>query len=250
MKALICDVGNTCVKVAGWPGSSAKPNLATMEPLPVVGLLDTPDEASKRPAFVEAFGDLMTDLGNLPVVVVSVVPEVTRILARYQNNITVVDHTSAFPFKHQIQDIGAVGQDRLCNVAAASAAGLSGALIVDAGTATTYDILLESVFLGGVIAPGMAFAAQALGRCAARLDPVPFAACELMAGTDTRTAMSVGAWHTGLGGVEAVISGLNGKYGELPIILTGGLGHALEKPGRYHDPDWTLRGAAVLAGIA
>ena len=61
--------------------------------------------------------------------------------------------------------------------------------------------------------------------------------------------MAAGAWHCGIGGVEHVITGLLEQYGNRRVILTGGLGVHLARPGRHLDPQWTLRGAAVLAQL-
>jgi type III pantothenate kinase len=139
--------------------------------------------------------------------------------------------------------------DRLCNVAAAAAAGLGSALIVDAGTATTFDILLDGSFIGGMIAPGMASAAAGLATQTARLDPVPFGPAAWTAGNDTESAMRAGAWHTGVGGIRHTVKGLVDRYGPLPVILTGGLGVHLVDAGWYFDPHWTLRGAAILSKV-
>ena len=134
-----------------------------------------------------------------------------------------------------------MGADRLCNVAAAAAAGLGSALIVDAGTATTFDLLLDGVFVGGLIAPGMAFAARCLGERAARLAPVPFAAAPLAAGRSTAEAMAAGGWHAGMGGVRHIVAGLLARHGRLPVIVTGGLGAHLADLGPHRpglDPAW------------
>ncbi len=118
--------------------------------------------------------------------------------------------------------------------------------MVDAGTATTFDLLDGGAFKGGLIAPGMAFAAAKLGEYAARLAPVPFGPCPLEVGTDTAGAMAAGAWHTSFFGVNGTIEALLKAYGPRPVILTGGLGRFLAVEGRHVDPFWTLRGAGWL----
>jgi type III pantothenate kinase len=188
------------------------------------------------------------ECGLPPVVLVTVVPEITEHLPQ-DLDLRVVDHTSELPFALEVTAPAKVGPDRLCNVAAAAAAGLGSALIVDAGTATTFDILLDGSFIGGMIAPGMASAAAGLATQTARLDPVPFGPAAWTAGNDTESAMRAGAWHTGVGGIRHTVKGLVDRYGPLPVILTGGLGVHLVDAGWYFDPHWTLRGAAILSKV-
>jgi type III pantothenate kinase len=161
--------------------------------------------------------------------------------------IEVVDHDRALPFDLDVADVSRVGPDRLCNMAAAVCAGLDTALVVDAGTATTFDLLRDGVFAGGMIAPGMAFAARQIGEKAARLQPVAFAPASWDVGRDTEAAMAAGSWHTGTQGVQSVVAGLKARYGEMPVILTGGLGRHLDVSGAFHDTHWTLRGGAFLS---
>lgn len=254
MKSLIVDVGNSRVACAAWEGDGQLPVLSAAggsEPAPPVPLRDLgdlrhPSAPGGEAAFLESFQQLYRKSGSPGVVLISVLPRVVELLAD-QADLEVVDHSRDLPFEVDVADISQVGPDRLCNMAAASYTGLSDALVVDAGTATTFDLLLGGVFRGGMIAPGMAFAARRIGEFAARLQPVPFGPASWDVGRDTDAAMAAGAWHVGLGGVQTVVSGLKGRYGDLPVIVTGGLGHHLQIPGSYHDAHWTLRGGAILS---
>ena len=80
------------------------------------------------------------------------------------------------------------------------------------------------------------------------LEDAPFEVCPAVVGRDTQEAMMGGAWLTGCGGVEWTIARLLETYGQVPVILTGGLGKLLPLENRCLDPFWTLRGAAHLAG--
>jgi type III pantothenate kinase len=238
MKALIVDAGNTRTIAAIWSGNDALPDLSgNPVPLDVIGTWNRGDDPGRS---------VLKAAGDRPVVMVSVVPAETARWQALVPGLTVVDSLLPLPFETAVEDLAAVGPDRLANVAAARAAGLDDALIVDAGTATTFDLLSDGCFLGGMIAPGMAFAAQRLGEEAARLGPVPFEPVDWTVGSGTVAAMKAGAWHTGTGGVQAVIAGILGEYGRMPVILTGGLEHFLAWEGAHHDPYWTLRGAACL----
>lgn len=251
MRALLVDAGNTRVAFAAWRDGDGHARLRDgawqcAPPLGRLGAVPTPGAAGEE-AFLAAARPLLAAAGGAPVALVSVVPRVTALLEAAVPGLVRADHTSRLPFAHLLEDPGATGADRLCNVGAAVAAGLRDALIVDAGTATTVDVLHDGVFVGGVIAPGMAFALEQIGARAARLRPVPFAPTPLVAGRATAAALGAGAFHAGVGGVEALVAGLEARYGRLPVVVTGGLAAHLAGPGRLHDPDWTLRGAAFLA---
>ena len=238
MKALIVDAGNTRTVAVAWPGATALPD-PNRDPVPLDPVGSWPAGAAADPAFLAV-------ATGVPVVLVSVVPAETDRLRVHVPHLVTVDCHLDLPFATAVEDLAAVGPDRLANMAAARAAGLDDALVVDAGTATTFDLLKDGCFLGGMIAPGMAFAARRLGEEAARLDPVPFEPADARVGAGTAAAMKAGAWHTGTGGVEATIGRILAEYGPVPVILTGGLGHHLVWPAAHHDPHWTLRGAAFL----
>jgi len=255
MNALIIDAGNTRVTCAAWEGRHQRPalvvgssvQLAPPVPLLELGSLSHPVAGEKDETFGSSLQRIHERSGRPPVVLVSVVPGVVELLPGGLD-LEVVDHTSDLPFVLDVEDPGLVGPDRLCNVAAASSAGLTSALVVDAGTATTFDLLIDGVFVGGMIAPGMAFSARQLGETASRLSPVPFGPVSWDVGRDTRSAMAAGAWHTGTGGIRSVVQGLCSRYGNLPVVVTGGLASHFSDPDWYVDPHWTLRGAAVLSG--
>jgi pantothenate kinase type III len=254
VRALLVDAGNTRVAFAAWDADDRHAGRAgdrwlPAPPLRRLGALPTP-AAGAESAFTAAAGPLLAEAGVAPVVVVSVVPRVTDLLRALAPGLLPADHRAGLPFAHRLADPAATGADRLCNVAAAVAAGLGSALLVDAGTATTVDVLRDGVHEGGVIAPGMAFALEQIGARAARLAPVPFGPVPLVAGRATAEALAAGGFHAGVGGVEALIAGLQRAHGRLPVVVTGGLGVHLALPGRLHDPDWTLRGAAFLGRIA
>ncbi len=254
MKALIIDAGNTRITCVAWEGKQQGPTLvagslvqlAPPVPLRELGTLSHPGAGEGNGTFRSIFQRIHEDSGRPPVVLVSVVPGVVELLPDGMD-LEVVDHTSDLPFALDVAEPGQVGPDRLCNVAAAVAAGLTSALVVDAGTATTFDLLVDGVFVGGMIAPGMAFAARQLGEAASRLSPVPFGPVSWDVGRDTRSAMAAGAWHAGTGGIRAVVEGLRGRYGKVPVIVTGGLGAHFDDSDWYHDLHWTMRGAAVLS---
>ena len=253
MSVLVIDAGNTKIKLSCWdqdvplpdfrnncffPGKTGNipENLGTI----ATSVVEKPSE------FLDQIKALSENVDAQPILV-SVIPGVDCLLRKIFSNLKVVDSKSSFPFVHEITEAHKVGPDRWCNIAAASASGLDSALVVDAGTATTFDLLLNGVFKGGLIAPGMVFAAEQLARQGAMLNKAPFEERPAEVGKNSADAMTAGSWLAGIGGIEWTIARLMETYGSLPVILTGGLGHHVANEERYLDQFWTLRGAAVLA---
>lgn len=247
---LVVDVGNSRTAAALWAGGpGAAPPQGELTRLPD---RPTPRDAGGRRELAAALAALARARGATALVLASVVPAVDAGLADAGltgagPRVLRVDHAGPLPFALDVEEPAAVGADRYCNVAAAVGRGWRDALVVDAGTATTVDLLREGRFAGGLIAPGMAFAARKLGEEAARLRPVPFAPCPLDVGRTTAAAMQAGAFHVGVNGVVATVAALRERYGRPPVAVTGGLAPFLVQPGWLHDPDWTLRGALLLA---
>ncbi|HOX25175.1 MAG TPA: type III pantothenate kinase [Candidatus Krumholzibacteria bacterium] len=240
MSQLLVNIGNSCVSAA-----RAEPAARGSSPA-VAGLLrePTPRDAAALAALAARIAGLRRRGETAGVC--SVVPAAARALVAAMPDAHLVDHTWDFPFAVSIREPRTVGADRWCNVAAAAAAALDDALVVDAGTATTIDVLAAGVFTGGLIAPGMAFAARKLQEEAAQLWPVPFAPCELRPGRDTEEALAIGAFHVGVHGVAGVVEALLAAWPRSRVITTGGLGGYVARAGWLYDPDWTLRGLAAL----
>ena len=251
---IILDAGNTSISAARWASDDvtgqASPQHMMFESL---GSLPTPTSAKQEAACLSAVQEMCHE--DESIVLVSVVPAVTKVLAAAIPYLSIVDHTRPWPFDIQVDDPAAVGADRYANLGAAVAMGWSSALIVDVGTATTFDVLENGVFVGGLIAPGPALAARCLGDQAARLDPVSFGSVPLAPGRSTAEAMAAGAFHVGVRGILGTIRAMQNSHPERPVVLTGGLAEALrshdlagEAPIDFHaDRFWTLKGAALSA---
>ena len=245
MSILVLDAGNTRVTARRLTAAGQWPVAPGRRPGSVERLEDLGSHASTADEDLASWVAGLAATGPDRFVVVSVVPAVTELVRRTVARAEVADLRCDLPFATDVTDLAAVGPDRLCNMAAAWGAGLADALVVDAGTATTFDVLSSGVFRGGIIAPGLALAAQALSAGTARLPDVPLGEAPLAAATDTVTAMAAGTWHGGRGGVIAIVEGLRRRHGDLPLVVTGGLGDHLADLG-WFDPDWTPRGAAWL----
>jgi type III pantothenate kinase len=141
----------------------------------------------------------------------------------------------------------AVGADRLINAVAAHAEYPGALVVVDFGTATTFDIVGASGdYEGGVISPGINLSAEALHKAAAMLPRVAVARTLSVIGKDTVPAMQSGLYWGYIGLIEGIIARIKAEYGvPMTVIATGGLGRVFyrQTPAIDHyDPDLTIRG--------
>lgn len=140
-----------------------------------------------------------------------------------------------------------VGADRLVNAVAVKAHHSCPAIVVDFGTATTFDVIDgEGAYAGGVIAPGINLSMEALHRAAAKLPKVSIHRTESVIGRDTITAMQSGIYWGYIGLIEGMISRMVTEMKAQPLVIaTGGLA-SLFSGGteliRKVDEDLTLKG--------
>jgi type III pantothenate kinase len=122
-----------------------------------------------------------------------------------------------------------VGADRLVNAVAAYDRVRDTCIVVDFGTAITYDAVSASgEYLGGIITPGAEISIDALYERAAKLPKVELAEPRSLIGKSTVDAIRSGIVFGFAGQVDGIVRRLRGELGErTPVIATGGLAHAL-----------------------
>lgn len=187
--------------------------------------------ASVVPDLTEAYRELADRLLGVPVVTVE--PGVrTGIRLRH-------DHP---------RDLGA---DRIVNAVAAH--GLYGgpSIVVDFGTATSFDVVdAEGTFLGGAIAPGVHTATEALALRAARLPRVEIVAPPAAIGRSTVTALQSGIVHGFAGQVDGIVTRIRAELGPgVTTIATGGSAPAIVAACTtidHHDAWLTLKGLRLV----
>lgn len=147
-----------------------------------------------------------------------------------------------------------VGADRIVNCAAAHHLYRGPVIVVDMGTGTTFDIISrDGEFVGGVIAPGMGIAAQALYSRTAALPRVELVAPEKAIGTTTVTAMQSGIVFGYIALVEGLLGRIQKELDEKAIVVaTGGYAQLIAEGTGLIDevnPDITLIGLRLIYHI-
>jgi len=146
-----------------------------------------------------------------------------------------------------------VGADRIVNAVAAREAFGAPVVVMDCGTATTFDVVSAAGhYAGGLILPGMEVALQALAGRAAKLPEVSFAATDELIARDTAGSMQAGSYWAAVDGLNGIIRRLRDlpEYGDATVVATGGLAGRIMADMQGVDeyrPQLTLQGLQLLA---
>jgi type III pantothenate kinase len=118
-----------------------------------------------------------------------------------------------------------VGADRLVNAVAARERLAPPFIVVDCGTATTFDVVdADGDYAGGVIAPGINLSLQALYMAAAKLPRIAIKTPDKVIGTGTVSAMQSGIFWGYVGLIEGLVARIRAEAGSvMPVLATGGL---------------------------
>ncbi len=145
-----------------------------------------------------------------------------------------------------------VGADRLVDAIAAHAQWPGPLIVIDFGTATTFNVVAANGdYLGGVIAPGVNVNIEALHQAAARLPRIEFGEPERVIGADTVTAMKSGTYWGYISMVEGMCARIKAEYGQaMTVVATGGHAAHFARGTKAIDhvaPDLTMRGFIEIA---
>ena len=192
----------------------------------------------------------------LGVVVSSVVPELDAVYAGLGRSFGAAEALFVGPgiktgMPIQYESPHAVGADRIVNSVAARARFGAPVIVLDFGTATTFDVVGPGgEYLGGVIAPGLGLSADALFSRAARLHRVDLRRPARVIGRNTEQSIQAGLFHGYVGLVEGLVRRIRVELGQdAPVVATGGLApiFAPELPFlAATDPHLTLEGLRLL----
>lgn len=253
---LAVDVGNSNVTIGSFRNGSlvavrraATPRGGTADELELLveGLLRLDDAA---------FADVSA------VVAASVVPAVSAALeavAARRDRALLLAGAGTVPLPIRVDRPGDVGADRLVNALAAARLYGTPAVVVDLGTATTFDCVAgDGAFVGGAIAPGIELGLDGLATRTAKLPHVELRTPDRAIGRDTVSAIQSGA----VLGYQFLVTGLLARIrreladasdvaaSDVHVVLTGGVS-AMPWAGALEgveaiDPDLTLKGLAIL----
>jgi len=171
--------------------------------------------------------DLTTVSG---VAISSVVPDMTihfeKMAVKYLHRKPVtVSHDLRIGLKIRYQNPAHVGADRICNAVGGIARYGTPLIIVDFGTATTFDVVsAEGEYLGGIIAPGIESSAAILHQRAARLPRVALRFPESAIGYSTETSIQSGLMYGTVEMIDGMVDRIQREMGlEVKTVATGGL---------------------------
>lgn len=199
--------------------------------------------------------DVLTISGAI---IASVVPNLTTVISValakfFSGNLVVINEKNlADIIAIELKNKQEIGTDRLVNAIAAYNKFGGNLIIVDFGTATTFDIVGESgQYLGGIICPGVNLAIKALHEMTAQLPLIKLKKPTNIIGKSTIEAMNSGIYFGYLSLIEGIIAKIESEYNHITTkIITGGLAEIfhddLAKIINYHQPDLTLDGLNLI----
>ena len=251
---LVCDVGNTETTLGVYERSSEtlRAHWRVMTEVP-----RTADE------YGLLLRQLLGDDGINPThisgaSIASVVPRVTDSLVTAcrswlgEKPVVQVDGRSKLPITLDVEEPLTVGADRIVNTLAASRLRGKDAIVVDLGTATTFDcITADGVFLGGVIAPGVYTMAETLIKKTSKLPATELTVPARVIGRRTEECIRAGVMLGAAESIDGLVRRIKAEWPRpsTPIVIgTGGLAdtfRTLCKSFDDVDPHLTLRGLRI-----
>lgn len=145
-----------------------------------------------------------------------------------------------------------IGADRIVDAAAAYHLYGGPVLVLDFGTATTYDMVDEKgAFVAGVTAPGIRISAKALWQDAAKLPEIEIKKPKNILAKETISSMQAGLVYGQIGQTEYIVKNMirESGYENVKVVATGGLGGMIAKETDcidIYDPDLTLKGMRLI----
>ena len=145
-----------------------------------------------------------------------------------------------------------IGADRIVDAVAAYNEYGGPVLVIDFGTATTYDLISEKgVFEAGITSPGIRISADALWKQAAKLPEIQIEKPKSILAKNTITSMQAGLVYGYIGQVEYIIDKVRAESGltNLKVVATGGLGRIIAGETdkiEVYDPELTFKGLCYI----
>jgi type III pantothenate kinase len=189
-------------------------------------------------------------------IIASVVPQLTDVVAQavklaFGQRPIVVGPGTKTGISVRYDNPHDVGADRIVNAVAAHQRYEGGVIVVDLGTATTFDCVSpKGEYLGGVIAPGVQVSLDALMARAAKLQPIELAVPPRVVGRNTANALQSGVIFGYASLIDGLVTRIKAELGyPCQVIATGGLATLLAPHCasiEHVEPDLTLDGLRIL----
>ncbi|MCF8380714.1 MAG: type III pantothenate kinase [Bacteroidales bacterium] len=219
---LILDIGNTKIKLAVFSVDE-------------ILLLDSFEEAN--------LASLEKILSEFPLIENSIISSTRKRPVDLKNYLDeklkkciILDHTTSLPIVNKYKSPKTLGYDRIANVTAANSRFPdTNVLVIDTGTAITYDFISsKGEFLGGNISPGAEMRAHSLNKFTANLPLVNLHSNSHLLSNNTEEALVSGVVNGILFEMEGYIGQVKALYPDLKIILTGGDSKLFDKKLKNH----------------
>ena len=248
---LVIDVSNTNMVLGVFNGENLVANwrLSTKSGR-------TADETGLLICSLFAYSDV--SVGDIEAIIVSsVVPDVmyslTSSIIRYlKTKPLIVGPGVKSGIKVATEDPRAIGADRIVDAVAAYVKYGGPVLVLDFGTATTYDLITEDGrFTAGITAPGIRISSEALWKETAKLPNIEIRKPKTILAQETITSMQAGLMYGQIGQTEYIIRKVKEESGlaELKVVATGGLGRAIADETDsidIYDSSLTLDGLRII----
>lgn len=155
-------------------------------------------------------------------------------------------------FEIKVDNPNEVGADRLLNALSGGRRFGGPLIVVDFGTATTFDVVdATGAYIGGVICPGINLSIEALHQAAARLPRIGIGRPQSVIGRSTVPAMQSGVYWGYVGLIEGLLTRIMAEFGgKMKVVATGGLSPLFAEGTlmiQHIEPDLTLDGLRMLA---
>ena len=247
----VIDVGNTNMTMGVFCGEKLAATFRIM---------------TKTPRTSDEYGIMITQLlknngieiSDIEVAIIaSVVPDVmhslTSSIIRYlHTKPLIVGPGVKSGIKVATEDPRGIGADRIVDAVAAYVKYGGPVLVLDFGTATTYDLITEDGrFTAGITAPGIRISSEALWKETAKLPNIEIRKPKTILAQETITSMQAGLMYGQIGQTEYIIRHMidEANMGEVKVVATGGLGRIIANETTMidvYDPNLTLKGMNLI----
>ncbi len=251
---LVIDIGNSNIVLGLYSGET----LATSIRLSTRDHITSDEAGLITTSFLDRH-DIIPDRID-QVVIGSVVPHLTGVFEDTSKRYlacspVMVSPDLKLPVKIDIDHPHQAGADRIANAAAAFVRYKKPVIVIDFGTATTFDVVDDrGAYIGGLISPGHRTSMEQLIRRTARLHEVRIEPPPKVVGRDTENALKSGLFYCTVGQVDFICDKIieETEMTDPIVIATGGLAAGLEKHSRYIRevlPDLTLDGLRLIGEL-